>query len=125
MMTACFLPNDGKKSKSIFGYKHRYIKPVSISCNVNIEFLYELLQKSFKKFTEINMFGFDSRTNEYWLKNINKYESKLHFKISIIKKEKSSLLIIITPILGTNSDINILTIKIINLLKIYDTNISC
>ena len=124
-MTACFLPNNGKKSKSKFGYIHRYIKPVSISCNVNIEFLYELLQKSFKKFTEINMFGFDSRTNEYWLKNINKYESKLHFKISIIKKEKSSSLIIISPILGTNSDINILTIKIINLLKIYDTNISC
>jgi hypothetical protein len=125
MMTACFLPNADKKNKDLFSAKYRYIKPLNLSCNVKIENLNEILQKGIKKFTEINIYGFNTRTNEYWLKNMNKYESKLYFKISIIKKEKFLSMIIITPIIGTNSDINILTMKIINLLKIYDTNISC
>jgi len=125
MMTACFLPNADKKNKDLFSAKYRYIKPLNLSCNVKIENLNEILQKGIKKFTEINIYGFNTKTNEYWLKNMNKYESKLYFKISIIKKEKFLSMIIITPIIGTNSDINILTMKIINLLKIYDTNISC
>jgi hypothetical protein len=124
MMPACFLPN-GEKYKSVIGTKYRYIKPCKFTCNVKIENLYEILQKGLKKISEINIYGFNSKTNEYWLKNINKCESKLYFKISIIEKEKTSSYIIITPILGTDTDINILTIKIINLLKIYDTNISC
>jgi len=125
MMTACFLPNGDKKNKDLLSAKYRYIKPLNLSCNVKIENLNEILQKGIKKFTEINIYGFNTKTNEYWLKNMNKYESKLYFKITIIKKEKILSMIIITPIIGSNSDINILTIKIINLLKIYDTNISC
>jgi hypothetical protein len=125
MMTACFLPNGDKKNKDLLSAKYRYIKPLKFMCNVNIETIFEIFQIGLKKFTEINIYGFNSRTNEYWLKKINKCESKLHFKISIFKKSKSSSYIIITPILGTDKDINILTIKIINLLKIYDTNISC
>jgi hypothetical protein len=125
MMTACFLPNGDKKNKDLLSAKYRYIKPLNLSCNVKIENLNEILQKGIKKFTEINIYGFNTKTNEYWLKNMNKYESKLYFKITIIKKEKFLSMIIITPIIGTNSDINILTMKIINLLKIYDTNISC
>jgi hypothetical protein len=125
MMTACFLPNGDKKNKDLLSAKYRYIKPLNLSCNIKIENLNEILQKGIKKFTEINIYGFNTKTNEYWLKNMNKYESKLYFKITIIKKEKFLSMIIITPIIGSNSDINILTIKIINLLKIYDTNISC
>jgi hypothetical protein len=125
MMTACFLPNGDKKNKDLLSAKYRYIKPLNLSCNVKIENLNEILQKGIKKFTEINIYGFNTKTNEYWLKNMNKYESKLYFKITIIKKEKILSMIIITPIIGSNSDINILTIKIINLLKIYDTNILC
>jgi len=125
MMPACFLPNGDKKNKSIFCTKYRYIKPLQFSCNVSLESLYEIFQKCLNKFTEINICGFNSRTNEYWLKKINKCESNLHFNISIIKKTKTSSFIIITPILGTDNDINILTTRILNLLKIYDKNISC
>lgn len=123
MMTACFLPNDSNKNKSIFGTKYRYIKPLKITCNVSIEILFEIFQKCLNKITEINIYGFNPRTNEYWLKKINKCESKLHFNITIIKKDKLSSFIIITPILGTDSDINMLIIKIINMLKIYDKNV--
>ena len=123
MMTACFLPNDGKKYKSIFGAKYRYIKPLKFTCNISIEILFEIFQKCLNKISEINIYGFNSRTNEYWLKKINKCESKLHFNISIIKKDKSSSYVILTPILGTDSDINMLTIKIITMLKIYDKTV--
>ena len=123
MMPACFLPNDNKKNKSTVDTKYRYIKPLKFTCNVRTEVLYEIFQKRLNKINEINIYGFNTSTNEYWLKKIIKSESKLHFNISINKKSLSSSYVIITPILGTDTDINILTIKIINMLKIYDKNI--
>lgn len=120
MMTVCFLPINSEKlvtdRKKLL---YRYIKPIKITCNIKKDMLYELIYDFLKEICEINIFGFNKSTNEYWCKNVKKSVT-LHFTITIIKCDNSSSCITITPILGRDNEIKKILLKIVNLLNLYD-----
>jgi hypothetical protein len=129
MMTVCFLPSNKKTythHSDIIDYM--YIYPITIKCNTsnttssntNSNNIYDIIQRFLEKNSDINVYGFNSTRHEYWGKQNNKTGNKLYFKITISKKDYSIFCVTITPIVGTNTDIKKLTIKIINLLKIYE-----
>jgi hypothetical protein len=76
--------------------RFRYIQPITIICNVNIENLYEIIEKNLEYNDGLNIYGFNKKTQEFWGKKIIKSVNKLHFNLSIRKLDYSQSYITIT-----------------------------
>ena len=119
-MTVCFLPYNPNKMSRKKTFCFHYIKPIKLICSIKKEKICEVISEVLEHICDMNVFGFNKKTDEYWGKKIIKSESKLHFNLSIIKKDYNSSYIIITPILGTDNEINNLSLKITRFLKLYE-----
>jgi len=119
-MMVCFLPINRKQNIKLEKIKYRYIKPIAVICNISKDTIFELMYKILQNITELNVCGFNTATNVFWCKKIIRTESVVYFNISINKKEYSTSVITIIPIVGNDNEINKILTKIINLLKLYD-----
>jgi hypothetical protein len=121
MMTVCFLPFEQTNMKhKMEKVKFRYIQPITIICNVNIEYLYEIIEKNLEYNDGLNVYGFNKKTQEFWGKKIIKSVNKLHFNLSIHKKDYSQSYITITPIVGTNLEIEKLLANITSFIRLFE-----
>jgi hypothetical protein len=71
-MTVCFLPFDQTNMKPrMEKVRFRYIQPITIICNVNIEDLYEIIEKNLEYNDGLNIYGFNKKTQEFhsWVFN--------------------------------------------------------
>ena len=59
-------------------------------------------------------------SNELWCKKMIKSESKMHISVSISKIDYSSSRIKIFPILGSQKEIKIIILKIIDRVRLYE-----
>ena len=120
-MTVCYLPfsqnNLKPKSEKV---RFRYIQPITIICNINIEHLYEIIEKNLEYNDVLNVYGFNKKTQEFWGKQIIKSVNKLHFNLSIRKLDYSQSYITITPIVGTNLEIEKLLVNITSFIRLFE-----
>jgi len=106
MMSVCFIPYNKNKTSMSSLLKFRYITPITIRCNVNKDDVFETIKNNLQYNEEINAYGFNKKTNEFWCKKIINFENKLQINISIHVIDYSNSYITITPIVGTNVEIS-------------------
>lgn len=119
-MTVCFLPYQNNPKTTIKKVRFRYIQPITLLCNIHIEQLYEIIVKNLEYNEDINVYGFNKKTNEFWGKRIIKSVNKLHFNLAIHKKDCSQSYIIITPIVGTDTEIEKLLDNITGFIRLFE-----
>jgi hypothetical protein len=122
MMTVCFLPYEQNYKDNMKKKSFRYIQPITIICKIGKEELSDLIKNILVNNCELDVYGFNRITDEYWGKKIEKTVNKLHFNLSIYKKEYYSSYITITPFVGTNIEIQKLLFKILGVVKLYENN---
>ena len=120
-MTVCFQPFEQTNMKhKMEKVKFRYIQPITIICNVNIEYLYEIIEKNLEYNDDLNVYGFNKKAKEFWGKQIVKSVNKLHFNLSIHKKDYLQSYIIITPVVGTDAEIEKLLSNITGFIRLFE-----
>jgi len=100
--------------------RFRYIQPITIVCNINIEHLYEVIENNLKYNECLNVYGFNKKSKEFWGKQIIKSVNKLHFNLSIHKKDYLQSYIIITPVVGTDAEIEKLLTNITSFIRLFE-----
>jgi hypothetical protein len=105
-MTACFLPFNIKDINKKNSLQIRFASPTNILVSLNKRDAYDkicyLMAASFK----LNSFGYNKKINEFWGKRANKEKCLLQFNLQINEIDSNSSYIVITPIVGTVSEID-------------------
>jgi len=82
----------------------KFISEITISCDINKNRLIQLIQFSFRNKGDFNVFGYNSKTDEYWAKKIVKNDIILYFTLTIKPNSYLNTDIIINQIIGKNNE---------------------
>jgi len=82
----------------------KFTSEITISCDINKNRLIQLIQFSFRNKGDFNVFGYNSKTDEYWAKKIVKNDIILYFTLTIKPNSYLNTDIIINQIIGKNNE---------------------
>ena len=119
-MSVCFLPFNIKETSIKNISQFRFVTPINVLIGLNKKDAYDkicyLLAVSFK----LNAFGYNKNVNEFWGKRTNKEKCILQFNLQINEVDIDRSYVVITPIVGTISDINKFISSFIQCIGIYE-----
>jgi len=99
------IPFNVDKTKTYNRYvRARFTSEFTIACNINKNRLIQLIQFSFRNKGDLNVFGYNSKTDEYWAKKIVKNDIMLYFTLTIKPNSHLNSDIIINQIIGKNNE---------------------
>jgi hypothetical protein len=102
--------------------KFKYIPDIKIKCCIEKELLIEIIKKKLVEYFNLSVFGYNNQFDEFWAKKIINDEYLLHFTMIITSSGYEKSNIIISPLVGSDKEINDLILKIIEILKLYDSS---
>lgn len=122
-MNACLIPftlNNMTHKQEIL---YRIVPKKNIYCDIDKNKLADIIQFTFSQKSDLSVFGYNNKSQEFWGKKIIKNEFLLHITLTIksVSSEKSN--IIITSIIGNDKEIkNIISVieDMINLYKKFN-----
>ena len=121
-MTACLIPFSLKKITSRDPLRYRIISKISISCDIDKNKLYDLIQFTFIKKGEFSVFGYNTHSEEFWAKKIVKDEFLLHFTLNIKSDGYEKSNIIVKPIIGSDKEIKNLVSDIKEMINLHESS---
>ena len=110
---------NNKNNKTALLY-FRYIQPITIICNINCLILNDLVFNILANDCDLNIYGFNRINGEYWGKKSEKSVTKMHFTLTIYKKDYITSYITISPIVGNESEIQKIMFIFVKILKLYE-----
>lgn len=122
-MSVCFLPYDMKINSIDEKIKYRYMPKISIPCNMSKNKLSEIIQYSFIGFNDFSVFGFNTINEEFWAKKFNKNKYLLHFTMCIQSYGYENCSIVISPLVGNDTEIMLLYNKIKEIVNLYEPSL--
>jgi hypothetical protein len=118
-MTTCLNQFNLKNMTYNPDLRYRLISKISICCDIDKNKLVDIIQFIFSQKSDLSVFGYNSKSQEFWAKKIIKNEFLLHVTLSIksVSSEKSN--IIVTPIIGNDKEIKKIILIITEMLRLY------
>ena len=118
-MTTCLNQFNLKNMPYNPDLRYRLISKISISCDIDKNKLIDIIQFIFSQKSDLSVFGYNTRSQEFWGKKIIKNEFLLHVTLSIksVSSEKSN--IIVTPIIGNDKEIKNIVLIIKEMICLY------
>jgi hypothetical protein len=99
--------------------EYRYAPSLSIMCSIEKTKLIDIMKNIFVKYCDISVFGYNVQADHLWGKKIKNGVCYLHFTLSI---NEISSNIIITPLIGSESEFLDLFCIIKDTINLYQTS---
>ena len=99
--------------------KFRYLKTITISCDINKDDFEKNITYLFSSYYKMQVFGFRQETQEFWCKKILNNLCVLHFNCYVQYNGEYNSSIIITPLIGTDDEFKKLKKNIQNYITLY------
>jgi hypothetical protein len=99
--------------------KYRLISKITICCDIDKNKLIDIIQFTFSQKSDLTVFGYNSKSQEFWAKKIIKNEFMLHVTLNIKSINSDNSKIIVTPIIGNDKEIKKLIIIITEMISLY------
>lgn len=118
-MTTCLNQFNLKNMSYNQDLRYRLISKISICCDINKNKLIDIIQFIFSQKSDLSVFGYNTKSQEFWAKKIIKNEFLLHVTLSIKSNASENSNIIVTPIIGNDKEIKNLILNLKEMLNIY------
>lgn len=118
-MTFCVIPFNKEKIKTKNDICTRIVNQISFICDIDANILSNLLQYAFRQKGDLNIFGYNSSSGDFWAKKIIKNNFVLHFTLNVIQNGCGKSNIRLVPLIGSDLEIKRLVFYIKNVIKLY------
>ena len=105
-MTDCLIHTTSlKKNTSRDSLRNQIIAKIYICCDIDKNKLSDIIQASFTEKVDFNVFGYNTRYDEFWAKKFIKDECILYFTLTVKSIGYENSNIIITIKIGSDKEI--------------------
>ena len=108
-------------SRNKFAYK--YMPSINIYCNINKNKLIDIIKYTFLECCNLSVFGYNNTTDEFWAKKFKNFDYLLNFTLKIISIDYNNSFIVVSPLVGNNTEIVKLIDNINKILNLYKNNV--
>ena len=122
-MSICLSQINLKTFKTREKFVYKYLPNIIIYAAINNYKLLDIIKYTFLEYCNLSVFGYNNRKNEFWAKKIKNSDYLLHFTLTIKSIDCNNSVIVICPLVGSNSEISKLVANINQILSLYQTNI--
>ena len=119
-MSICSLPITNTLHSLKKNVIFRITEPVTIYYEIGKNKLYEIIENIISKSCGIKIYGYNTKEEFFWCKQITNYRCLLFINISIYSYNLNKSIVIINPIIGKEHDINCFIEKFTNTMKLYE-----
>ena len=119
-MSVCFLPFNIKETYVKNKNHYRFVTPINLMVCLNKKEAYDIICYLLSGSFNLNAFGYNKKINEFWGKKNNKEKCLLQFNLQINEVSINSSYIVITPTVGTVSEINKFICSFIKCISMYE-----
>ena len=115
-----FIYENQNNKRSLKKYKFPSTKLLNVKININN--LIKILKNILTDFCDVNIIGYEKRTNKYWCKKYDNNNILFHIELELINECHNSILIKFIPITGTENLIENFVLNFFESIELYKTS---